>query len=574
MDDQPPTRPGGASSLARSLEFFARDLLLLIRGVRFYPAGHPAIQDAAQRIVSRAPRDAEGRLAVAVTRDELSVGDEFVGGAGTRAAGLAAVLHERRIGRVVLNSSCSPRDLNELATLLGERGTSAEDLRRELGARGVAGLTVDPLDLEKIHAAATPHVEAHRLSPVERRRQVWQWLQAGETTPQELARMLESPDLWPEGPDGSERNEALRSVALLLAGLGERVEAAVELLPADRRAALLDRIAEAGRGLPTSDLVTLVATESPGGLPGGACAPWLCRDLDGERFVDLLAGLAALGERGTRRLAGVFRRLAPPGGTRRSLSLVASRLADGSGADFAQGVWKIVEEFLLRLEEDPFMAQEYSESLERIAESVPGAGGGRGVEIDEDPGPHLDWVFLGLAADGGRTWRERVVDRVGARAEDNGAFAAISYANRVDEMLPGLLGERPALVKELFRRAMGAARQATTHETRALVHFCRAHERALLGPALRALEEEQRIAGRRFLVEALSSFSPEATPTLVSRARAGPWYVTRNLVLVLSRQGGTRAVPVLRELAEHSHPKVRREASRALLLGVGAEARE
>jgi hypothetical protein len=572
METQPQARGGTSSSLSRSVEAFARDLILLVRGVRIYPRGHPSLVGAAERLVAGAPWDAQGRLVLGSTRAELVIEGEFVGGKDTRAADLAALLHSRKVGRVVFTRRASPRELIELAALLSVPGLTGSDVRRELGSRGIVCVTVEPLDLERVHAAATPSTPQEGLAPADRRRQVWLWLQDAGATPEDLAGMLESRDLWP-GSDGvaaSDGGADGRTCALLLAGLGERLEAALELLPDGRRAAVLERVAEAGRSLTAADLLEFAASDDAGPRLRGQGASALLRDLDAERFVDLLAGLTALGDRGTRRLAGVFRRLAPPGGARQALSLVGARMLDGRDNGFALGVWKTVEEFLLRLEEDPFMAEDYSESLERVdqAPTAPALGRGDEIdeidEIDEDPGPHLDGVFVGLAADGGRPWRERLTDRVAARLEEGGVFKGIDYATRVDELLPGLIDERPVLVRELFRRGLAAAREATAHETRKLVRFCRRHETLLLAIALRALEEEQRLASRRFLVEVLSSFSPAATPALVSRARSGPWYVARNLAMVLGRQGGPRALPVLRELLNHRHPKVRREASRAL----------
>ena len=46
--------------------------------------------------------------------------------------------------------------------------------------------------------------------------------------------------------------------------------------------------------------------------------------------------------------------------------------------------------------------------------------------------------------------------------------------------------------------------------------------------------------------------------------RSGPWYLTRNLALVLGGRGDPTAVPSLRGLLNHDHRKVRGAALAAL----------
>ena len=90
------------------------------------------------------------------------------------------------------------------------------------------------------------------------------------------------------------------------------------------------------------------------------------------------------------------------------------------------------------------------------------------------------------------------------------------------------------------------------------------HEKCLLDTALKTLIEEKKISTRYFLVNLLSCFSIAATPAFVSKSRMGPWYVTRNLAIVLGQQGFPQVLPPLRALSNHTHPKVKKEAMKAL----------
>jgi hypothetical protein len=134
----------------------------------------------------------------------------------------------------------------------------------------------------------------------------------------------------------------------------------------------------------------------------------------------------------------------------------------------------------------------------------------------------------------------------------------------VDRTFPGLLDSFPFFLKELFQKGLSALTKTSFTEQQALIAFAMNHERCLLDTALKALTEEKKIATRHFLVSLLSCFSSAATPTFVTRTRTSPWYVTRNLAIVLGQQGLPQGLPTLQALSNHPHPKVVREAVKAL----------
>jgi hypothetical protein len=297
----------------------------------------------------------------------------------------------------------------------------------------------------------------------------------------------------------------------------------------------------------------------------GPAKSFLLREIDGERFVDLLAGLAAMGNQGTRRFVEVYRRFAPLTNTDEILSLVRSRLAPGKDRGFAAEVWKTIEDFIINLTENPFMDTEYSESLEFLMNPSALTGPEEdSLILHEDPDEYLDQLILALAGEEEEDFRKRLLDRIRLRAEQVGPFRVLGFVKLVDRAFPGLLDSLPFFVKELFQKGLSALTKTSFAEQQALVAFAVNHERCLLDPALKALAEEKKIAARYFLVNLLSCFSSAATPTFVMKSRTSPWYVTRNLVIVLGQQGVPQSLPTLQALSNHPHPKVVREALRAL----------
>jgi hypothetical protein len=347
--------------------------------------------------------------------------------------------------------------------------------------------------------------------------------------------------------------------------LEERLENALALLPDRRREEILGYLAQMGKCLSARDLVRIVGHEGQesGGL--GPAKSSLLKEIDGERFVDLLAGLAAMGNQGTRRFVEVYRRFSPVTKTDELLSLVRSRLAPGKDGGFTAEVWKTIEDLIINLTENPFMDTEYSESLEFLMNPSASTGFEEGsLILHEEPDEYLDQLILALAGEEEEDFRKRLLDRLRLRAEQLGPFRVLGFVKLVDRTFTGLLDTVPFFLKELFHKGLSALTKASFAEQQALVAFAVNHEKCLLDTALKALAEEKRISARYFLVSLLSCFSSAATPTLVTKARTSPWYLTRNLAIVLGQQGFPQGLPTLQALSNHPHPKVVREALRAL----------
>lgn len=388
-----------------------------------------------------------------------------------------------------------------------------------------------------------------------------------DTPPEEIASALASEQFWLDAKEAWATAGVVDSEGFteLLLDLGERFEVALSLLPDRQRETVLSYLAEMGKSLSIRDLVRILAREKREPITFGQVTVSLLQEISGERFVDLLAGLAALDNQSTRRLVEVFRLFAPAVAVSDLLGLVKTRLSQGQDSGFAVEVWRTVEDFVLKLVEDPFMDQDYSKSLEDITDSsniMPQVG--EQSELLSDPDEYLDHVVLGLAMEGQDDWREKLLHRIESRVEQLEVVRILGFVRLVDGAFPKLMDSRPLLLRNLFKKGLATLATAKTKEREALIDFTLSHEGKLLDAALKALEEEKQISKRHFLVRLLASFSPASTPVFVLKARYGPWYLARNLAIVLSEQGASQGLPTLRALSKHPHPKVKKEAIRAL----------
>ncbi|MFU8857194.1 MAG: HEAT repeat domain-containing protein [Deferrisomatales bacterium] len=544
-----------APDCAETVEAFARDLLALVRAVKVYPSSHPFLSEAAHRLMERVRAEMPAPLELGVMGDELTLGKVSVGGKHSRAAYLAAHLHLRRVLRLVWTREATVADAVGFAEVLADLSRSGEELLQALRERAVCAIAVEPLDLERLHESFEEGALLGPEAAARDARDLWEWLLNQNTTALEVAEALATGEPWDaEAPE----------VARWLLSLGRKLQEALALMSGEGRKAVAGRLTELGDSLGSREMgELLLAADAREGLHGPLVSG-VSQGVKGERLVDVLAAMISLEGRDTRRIADVFRRFAPEGGED-LLPLVRARLSEGPSTGFALDVWKAVESFLLELDEDPFMGEDYASSLEGLSgDGASPVGETPAGELLEDVTDQLDGVYLLLASTDPLAWGGALLDRLESRVFGERPETLARFLNLVERSLPGLVGKRPRLVHAVFDGACRNLRGTDAEGREALFAFVRRHEGLLLDAVLRALGQEERLAVRRFLVEALCAFSPAATPALVLRLRSGPWFVTRNLATVLGRRGDPRTIPALRSLLSHENTHVRHEAVQAL----------
>lgn len=551
------------SPLGKKVEAFALNLLHLIHGVRVYPAKHPALIEVAEKVHLSASLGAMGSLTIGVTPSELIVSGEFIAG---KAIPLASMLHRRKILRILWSKDATLEDIWTFAQVISTPKLEGEELRKKLHSQ-IFSIDIEVLKLDQIHSKVMDTTRDPEEDSEYRRRRAWLILMTQEAPVDQLASALVSQEFWDTAKDEWTKSGLGDSEGFsqFLLRLGERLEKALALLPAGQREDILNYLAQMGKCLAVKDLVRIVGREGEESKKLGLGQASLLRDIDAERFLDLLAGLAAAGEEGIGRFIEVYRRFTPITQTHDILSMVRSRVSQNIEGGYSPDIWKRVESLILNLNENPFMDSEYSDSLEFLM----GLSGSCAKEDEtasvlESPDQYLDRLFLALGAEEGELFQKRLVDRIKSRADQLGPFGVLQFIRIVDQTLPRLLDSNPYFVKTLFEKGLSALGKASFMEKQALIHFAVNHEKCLLDTALRALIEEKKVSTRYFLVNLLSCFSYDATPIFVSKSRSGPWFVTRNLTIVLGQQGFRQALPHLKSLSNHNHPKVKKEAMKAL----------
>ena len=550
--------------LIRNLELFSLELVRLVRALGIYPVQHPSVRSSAEKVVALAPLDSTGTLSLGVTPIELVVAGQFIGGKPAR---LANLLYVRKILRLLWTKDVRPEDVLVFARLLSTPKMEGAELRRKLHAEGVYSVDVEPLEIQQIHGKIDDTATDIEVNAVQRRREAWMLLMDQDTPAEHVASFLTTDQFWDDAKTawsdlGYGDSEGFTA---LLLKLGNRFEAAFSLIPGAQRERVLGHLAEIGKSLSPQDLARILAREDPEGNNIGEGIISLVRDIDGPRFVDLLAGLAASGNQGTRRLVEIYRAFAPATPSEELLGLVRAKLSSPEDSGFAAGVWRTVETFILSLTEESFMDTDYSKSLDDVADSAARISVEEEIpELREDPAGHLDHVILSLAGTEDDSWQKRLLHRLETYIEQLDVSRVFGLVRLIDGVVPELIDSEAPLARTLFRMGLTSVSKANVEDRQALFEFSLHHERVLLQYVLKALSEEEQISVRHFLVDLLSRFSAAATPVYISKARNSPWQLTRNLVIVLAQQGYPQAVPALKTLSKHPHPNVRKEALKAL----------
>jgi hypothetical protein len=554
-----------------ALEHFSRDLLFLIKSIRVYPSGHPSIDSANERLVDWWLPDDPEFVRLGITRTELTLDSHFYGGPRSRITALAGLLHGRKISSIQIDRGVPAMHFIFLAHLLNS--PTVEDgppLVEAVEAYGITGIKLETLDVSRVHdglakVAKTAEDEDGELDAKSKGHQAWLWLQSESLRPEDVAHALTSQDLWSNADQSSE--EAFR-LGFLLSGLGQRLDQGLGFLDPDQKSNVLSRLQSVGKRITPEQLAKIVAQcpDNASLQREGMLA--LVGDMEGDKLLDLMAGVVSVENPGADRFLEVYKQFSPPDGYDLTLDMVRKRLKDGDHRGFAIDVWKNLESLLLNIFTDSFMEEDYSSSLDDIAKgAIPLGGYDIGQDFGEDAQPHLDMVYLSLAISVGghleKPWDE-LFARLRRRLAEGDILSTTPLIDSISAMAPYALKSQPGILIEIVDTCCTRASMVSPELRRWLKKFVKQHSDDLFEHLLSTLKETPRISLRRLQVELLSAMDHSTTPKLISLARSAQWYFTRNLLIVLGRRGDYAALPFIISALDHDEYRVRREALRTL----------
>jgi hypothetical protein len=526
-----------------------------------YPPGHPMLANAVDAVITRLDALLATRplISLGVARKQLVIEGVATDPENPVLRELALRLHRQHVGAVKLSSGVSEREIGELLRALA---TDAERIE----AGGGIPLGLDP-----------------------QRRDGWSHARLFPLSYGQLSLLEESPE--GEGEEASDKRARAASLWIGLARAALESDDGAEVTE-ETTPAVVARAIDAGSHEVAYDQVIVgyllqIASEIQSGdrLEGEALRRRVSQ-LMREMRPDTLRRLLMMGGDAAQRrqfvldatssltadvVVNVIEAAATAAGQTISHSLIrllaklATHAEQGgdtervrASVELREQVERLVADWEL---EDP-NPDAYREVLERMARAAPMLRGQDGSD-EVEPG-RLVAMSLELGSAGGRTWA--AVNEMLARGEgallldllrdaspDNPAAQAIgshiASPVRVREVLAREPLDVPLL--EWLAAQLGSIAAA---------------------PMLDALAAAERRATRWKLLTLLEGMGAGIAPDIIARLHGAPWYVQRNLLLLLAK------LPVLVEgfsptpYVRHSDPRVRREAVRMLFRVPGGRA--
>lgn len=566
-----------------------------------YAPRHPILAgriDALRASLSgEARREPSGMLLLGIARDRVLFRDRFFGGDHPLVANFTEVLYRRHVATLGIAEDVTAGELAVFFRCLHDlRSGKIDDPPEEYLLReGIRGIRLSPVDYKEVISRGI--LEAEGSPPSEPRQEtLWRTLLAAHLPTEDderkiMGELAEFPELLPlilrravavaagepapsssaGGAPGSIPPDVLRRMFL-------RLGLALKALPSTRRKDLLALLVEgvASPGAETGNPVPEATLEIARSMSEG---------YSDREFLELLASLLSLEEKGGKRLLRIFEIIAAERDVRGSLLPLLRTWTRENLREkkyFAAKTWEAIERLLLDRGEKPCVEEEHAALVERLsAPPVKESGGvpirgftplfseeavrrrGLAVLVELLLSEKRDPDFLDLLA----TLEEAIprliderdfelLDRVlssflhatesgtparGAAASD--ALRAVDFLRIVDAILesPGTLDE-----------AKGGAALLSKHG-------------ALAAEALlRKLQVEEGPGHRKILLSLVLRLGEEAVPSILSRIEGQRWFFLRNLCFLLGEIGAPAGIPPLVGLLSAREPKVRREAVQAL----------
>jgi len=357
-----------------------------------------------------------------------------------------------------------------------------------------------------------------------------------------------------------------------------RLGLALKALPSMRRKDLLGHLVE-----------EVAPPEGEAGSPVPEAALAIARSMaegySDREFLELLASLLSLEEKGGKRLLRIFEILAAERDVRGSLLPLLRTWTRENLREkkyFAAKTWEAIERLLLDRGGKPSVEEDHAALLERLSAfpwKEPGGASGRKFAL-----PFSEEAIRrrGLAV---------LVELLLSEKRDPDFLDLLAV---LEEAIPRLIDERDferldrILSSFLLASESGApARTVAANDALCSVDFLRIVDEILASPGtleeesggaallskfgvfaadalLRKLQVEEGPGRRKILLSLVLRLGEKAVPPILSRIEGQRWFFLRNLCFLLGEIGAPAGIPALVGMLSAREPKVRREAVLAL----------
>ena len=566
-----------------------------------YAPRHPILAgriDALRASLSEeARREPSGILLLGIARDRVLFRERFLGGDHPLVSNFTEVLFRRHVATLEIAGDVTAGELAVFFRCLHDLRSGKIDAPPEecLIREGIRGIRLSPVNYKEALSRGILAAEASARSEPQQEA-LWRTLISAHLPTEDdewkiIQELVEFPELLPlimkRAVAAAAGEVALPSSAGVAPGfiapdvlrqMFRRLALALKALPAKRRKDLLGLLVE-GVAPPGAE------AESPVPEATLAIARSMAEAYSDREFLELLASLLSLEEKGGKRLLRIFEIIAAERDVRGSLlPLLRTWKRENLRKKkyFAAKTWEAIEQLLLDRGEKPSVEEDHAAFLERLSTSpgeVPG-----GVPGHEFAPLFSEEVIRhrGLAV---------LVELLLSEKRDSDFLDLLAV---LEEVIPRLIDERDI---ELLDRVLSSflhasesgtpPRRAAASDALRSVDFLRIVDTILANPdtleeekggaallskhgalaseaLLQKLQDEEGAGQRKMLLSLILRLGELAVPSILSRIAGQRWFFLRNLCFLLGEIGAPAGIPALVGMLSAREPKVRREAVQAL----------
>jgi HEAT repeat protein len=566
-----------------------------------YAPRHPILAgriDALRASLSgEARRERSGMLFLGIARDRVLFRDRFFGSGHPLVSNFTEVLYRRHVATLGIAEDVTSGELAVFFRCLHDLRSGKIDAPPEeyLVREGIRGIRLSPVNYKEVLSRGILAVEASPRSEP-RQEALWRTLLSAHLPTEDderkiMEELAEFPELLPlvmKRAVAAVAGEPAPPSAVggapgfispdVLRRMFRRLGLALKALPSTRREDLLGLLVEE---------VALPGAEAESPVPGTtvAIARSMAEGYSDREFLELLASLLSLEEKGGKRLLRIFEIIAAERDVRGSLLPLLRTWRRENLREknyFAAKTWESIERLLLDRKGPQAVEEDHAALLERLSTS-PGKAPG------DAPGRKFAPPFSEEAIR--RRGLTVLVELLLSEKRDPDFLDLLAA---LEEAIPRLIDERDfglldrVLSSFLHASESGApARVAAANDALRSVDFLRVVDAILANPGaldaekggaallskhgtlaadalLRKLQDEEEPGRRKILLSLVLRLGEKAVPSILSRIEGQRWFFLRNLCFLLGEIGSPAGIPPLVGMLSAREPKVRREAVQAL----------
>lgn len=585
---------------AERVERLLLDIAKVHHWTGLYAPRHPIlagrIDTLRASLSGEAGREPSGMLLLGIARDRVLFRDRFFGGNQPLVSNFTEVLYLRHVATLGIAEDVTAGELAVFFRCLHDLRSGRIDAPPEecLIREGIRGIRLSPVNYREVLSRG---ILAGEAPPRSEPRQETLWrtllsahLPAGDDERKVMEEFAEFPELLPlfmkravaavtggSAPPSDARSPGVISPAVLRR-MFRRLGLALKALPEKRRKDLLGLLAE-GVAPPGT------GPESPVPDAALAIARSMAEGYSDREFLELLASLLSLEEKGKKRLLRVFEIIAAERDVRGSLLPLLRTWKRENLREkryFAAKTWEAIERLLIDREEKPDVGEDHAAFLERLSAS-PGKVSGAAAGLEFVPAfseeairrrslavlvelllsEKRDPEFLDLLAALGETI-PRLIESRDFESLDR---VLSSFLHASESGTPARKAAAwDALLSVDFLRIVDAvlADAGDLEEEKGGAALLSRHGTLAAEALLRKLQDEEGPGRRKILLSLVLRLGEKAVPSILSRIRGQRWFFLRNLCFLLGEIGVPAGIPSLVGMLTARESKVRREAVQAL----------